>query len=235
MYSDLASMFHRWGLTVRAQGSRPTCSVFALAGAIEFARASVEGRGLHLSVDFLNWGVRQVTGRNEDGGLFSEIWEAYQRFGACREETLPYGTGAARDFTPPAPGLEEARQLRDLDLELHWIKDWDITTGLTAAQVGAIEGSLQRGVPVCGGFRWPRKQVWIDGTLQMCGADDVYDGHSVLLYGYCRDTLSPGEGTFLVRNSGGDSRLGALTYEYARAYMNDAAWIGRKGTTERAC
>jgi C1A family cysteine protease len=60
----------------------------------------------------------------------------------------------------------------------------------------------------------------------MCPPEDVFDGHSVLLVGYKDDATQPG-GVFIIHNSGGGSREGYLPYEYVRAYMNDAAWIGR--------
>ena len=59
----------------------------------------------------------------------------------------------------------------------------------------------------------------------MCPRDAVCDGHSVLLVGYRDDRTQPGGGVFLIRNSGGPSRDGMLSYEYVKAYMNDAIWI----------
>jgi hypothetical protein len=226
---DLGPRFVQWGLPVRAQGNRPTCSVFTIAGAIEYARAAATGAGICLSVDFLNWGVRQLTGRADDGGLFSEVWEAYRRFGACAESALPYGTGADAGFEP-APGCRESAATSiDPALRLHWIKEWDVTTGLAAGHLEAIKAALGGGVPVCGGFRWPKRQQWDCGVLAMCAADEVYDGHSVLLCGYRDDAAFAGGGVVLIRNTGGASRDGALSYAYLSSYMNDAAWIGPVG------
>jgi hypothetical protein len=226
---DLGPRFTQWGLPARAQGGRPTCSVFTVAGAIEYARAAATGAGACLSVDFLNWGVRQVTGRREDGGLFSEVWEAYRRFGACAEAEVPYGAGVEPGFEPAAASRERARHARDPDLRLHWIKEWDVATGLAGGQLEAIKATLGHGFPVCGGFRWPTRQQWVDGVLALCGADEVYDGHSVLLCGYRDDPAIAGGGMVLIRNSGGASREGALPYAYLSSYMNDAAWIGPVG------
>jgi len=78
---------------------------------------------------------------------------------------------------------------------------------------------------VCGGFRWPKEAIWDKGVLRMCPASEVFDGHSVLLEGYRDDPTQPGGGLFAIRNSGGESRNGSLSYEYVVAYMNDAAWI----------
>jgi hypothetical protein len=222
---DLAPRFAAWGLPVRAQGNRPTCSVFTIVGGIEYACAAAAGSGVCLSVDFMNWGVRQVTGRREDGGLFSEAWEAYQRFGACAEAELPYGTGAEAGFDPSEACRQSALRSIDPTLRLHWIKEWDVATGLADGQLARIKAVLREGFPVCGGFRWPKQQHWNAGVLALCAADEVYDGHSVLLRGYRDDPAYDGGGVVLIRNSGGASRDGALPYAYLSSYMNDAAWI----------
>ena len=47
----------------------------------------------------------------------------------------------------------------------------------------------------------------------------------MLLVGYRDDPAQPGGGVFLFRNSNNNGRDGWMTYEYARAYMNDAVWI----------
>jgi len=60
----------------------------------------------------------------------------------------------------------------------------------------------------------------------MCPPEDVFDGHSIILSGYKDDPNQPGGGVFIIRNSGGDSRDGFMSYEYVKAYMNDAVWFG---------
>ena len=59
----------------------------------------------------------------------------------------------------------------------------------------------------------------------MCLADAVYDGHSLLLVGYCDAPKQPGGGTLLFRNTGDGGRDAFMPYTYARTYMNDAVWI----------
>jgi len=83
--------------------------------------------------------------------------------------------------------------------------------------------------PVCGGFLWPKQAAWVDGVLQMAARENVRDGHSVLLVGFRDDPAQPGGGVFLVRNTSHGPRDAAMSYEYVRAYMNDAAWVGHDG------
>ena len=60
------------------------------------------------------------------------------------------------------------RQTRlSLGLRLHWIKEWNVNTGLTDEHVAAIKNTLSQGWPVCGGFRWPKQERWEKEVLQM--------------------------------------------------------------------
>jgi len=120
---------------------------------------------------------------------------------------------------------EKAKGTMALELSDNWIKKWNPKTGLSEGEFASIKETLNAGWPVCGGFRWPNHAAWKDGVLQVCGEEDVFDGHSVLLVGYRDDSAQPGGGVFLIRDSGsGEDR--AMPYGYAKSFMNDALWIG---------
>jgi hypothetical protein len=197
---------------------------------LEFAAAAKSGRGERLSVEFLNWAAHKAVGRSQDGGFFSDLWSGYAAYGICPDEALPYKPTFDPALQPDAALLESAGKRRDPALAMHWIKRWNVRTGLTPLRLAAIKSTLRDGWPVCGGFRWPKQPVWNEGVLQMCPPAEVFDGHSVLIVGYRDDQRQPGGGAFLIRNSGaggeGGADSGALSYEYVSAYMNDAAWIG---------
>lgn len=222
---DLRPRLAAWELPARSQGGRPTCSVFTFTGALEFAVARSRNRGERLSVDFLNWSANQTRGGTRDGGYFSDMWNGFAAHGICAEEKMPYQP----EFDParsPAPDvLADAKKKLELGLQLHWIKKWNVETGLTEDEFAGVRKTLDRGWPVCGGFRWPKKARWKKDVLQMCAAKDVFDGHSVLLVGYHDDAGQPGGGVFIFRNTNGDARDGQMPYSYARAYMNDAVWV----------
>jgi hypothetical protein len=222
---DLRPLLEEWGLPARRQGPRGTCSVFTVVGALEYALAKREGRGTRLSVEFLNWAGHRAINRTADGGFFSELWQGYEKYGICAEGELPYRESYDAALEPERRVLEHARKRQTAGLRLHWIKEWDVKSGLADAQLEAIKQVLARQWPVCGGFRWPKQARWEEGVLQMCPPEAVFDGHSVLLVGYRDDARQPGGGVFLIRNSGGDGSDGALPYAYVQAYMNDAAWI----------
>lgn len=223
---DLRPSFQKWGLETRKQGGRGTCSVFAITGGLEYAAAASTGKGTQLSVEFLNWAAHHAVNRRTDGGFFSDMWKGFLAYGVCPEEALPYRAQFDADLQPEPAVVDRAKQAQALPLQFHWIKEWNPRTGLTPEHVAGIKRTLASNWPVCGGLRWPKREHWDNGVLTMCGPEAVFDGHSVLLVGYRDDPAQPGGGVFLIRNSGGPSRDGALPYAYATAYMNDAAWIG---------
>ncbi|MGD8451305.1 MAG: C1 family peptidase [Phycisphaerae bacterium] len=222
---DLRPRFAGAGLTVRAQGGRNTCSVFAVVGAMEYALARHDGTGTRLSVEFLNWASNAATNNSADGSFFSDLWKGFEAYGVCDEADQPYQKKFDQQFRPSDETLQRAARRRDAGLRLHWIKPWDVTTGLTDAEFVEIKRTLSQNWPVCGGLRWPKKEHWTAGVLDMAPPEGVRDGHSVLLVGYRDDPALAGGGAFLIRNSGKGQPEGWMTYEYARAYMNDAIWI----------
>ncbi len=224
---DLRPVFAKWGLTARRQGERPTCSVFVVAGALEYAsaRRQGQGQGPRLSVEFLNWAANRMCGETNDGSFFSDLWRGYKSYGVCAEEAMPYQARLAPNHAPSADALADAKNRLALPMRLHWIKEWNVNTGLTDEHLVAIKNTLRNGWPVCGGFRWPKQAQWVDDVLQMCAADQVYDGHSVLIVGYRQDTTQPGGGVFIFLNTSGSRHEGYMPYAYAQAFMNDAAWV----------
>ncbi|HEY9175475.1 MAG TPA: C1 family peptidase [Verrucomicrobiae bacterium] len=221
---DLRPAFANRGVALRLQGGRGTCSVFTMTGAIEFALAG--GRPhVPLSVEFLNWAANEATHEAEDGSFFSDLWTGFSAYGVCLETNMPYEAKFDTNRRPSEIALQQAREPLKAGLRFHWIKPWDVKTGLTDEHFTQIKATLAKQWPVCGGFRWPKEERWKDGVLEMRPPEGVFDGHSVLLVGYRDDARQPGGGVFLIRNSGKGDHDAAMSYEYVRAYMNDAAWV----------
>jgi len=231
--TDLRPEFTKWNLPSRRQGRRPTCSAFAVTGALEFALARHRGHGEVLSVEFLNWASNDAIGQAYDGGFFSDLWKGYLAHGICTEKEMPY----APTFDPAKPPatniVSDAKTNLALGLQLHWIKRWNVRTGLKEQEFLGIKQTLTKGWPVCGGFRWPNHEKWSNGILQMAATNEVYDGHSLLLVGYRDEPAQPGGGVFVFRNSSG-GRDGQMPYAYAQTFMNDAAWIDSESNTAQA-
>lgn len=231
---DLRPAFEKWGLGPRVQGKRPTCSVFAVAGALEYALAGKQGRGTPLSVDYLNWASNQAVGEKNDGSFFSDLWRGFTIYGVCPEGDMPYQNEFDPNRTPSEEAKDHARQIHEIGLRRHWIKPWNPNTGLTEKHLAKIKQVLGRQWPVCGGFRWPKKPFeWKNDVLPTPPPEGVFDGHSLLLVGYRDDPKQAGGGMFVFRNSNNNGREGYMTYAYARAYMNDAVWFDYETKDEK--
>jgi C1A family cysteine protease len=224
---DLRPVFKEWGLSTRGQGSRGTCSAFTITRAIEYALGKQQQRrSSRLSVEFLNWASNRAIRESRDGGFFSDLWKGFERYGICDEEQMPYADEFDPTRRPTKAALTDARRCRGAGLRLYWIKPWDPTHGLSDEQFAAVQDTLRQGWPVCSGFLWPKEPKWVDNVLQMASRENVRDGHSVLLVGFRDAPSQPGGGVFLIQNTSKGPRDGAMSYEYVRTYMNDAAWIG---------
>jgi len=222
---DLRPTLQKFGLVPRQQGSRPTCSVFTVAAALEFAAARRQGHTPRLSVEYLNWAANMECGDNHDGGFFSDLWKGFAARGICTEADMPYEQTRNSASSPSPTAIADAKTRTLLGLRLHWIKEWDVNTGLTEDHFKGIKRVLESGWPVCAGLRWPKQERWVEDVLQMASAGEVRDGHSVLLVGYRDEAAQPGGGVFVFRNTSGSGKDGAMPYAYAREFMNDAAWI----------
>lgn len=229
---DLRPEFERMGFAPRLQGDRPTCSVFTVAGAIEFAAAKQQGHCPRLSIEFLNWAANIICGEVDDGAFFSDLWKGFAQYGVCSEADMPYEAKLDASRKPDTNALASAKTRLSWGLQLHWIKEWNVNTGLTDDHFTSIKRTLSKGWPVCGGFRWPKKEQWTNDALMMCSSNAVRDGHSVLLVGYRDDESQPGGGVFIFRNTAHSGRDGFMPYTYAMAYMNDAVWINSTSRTK---
>ncbi|HZZ42623.1 MAG TPA: DUF2961 domain-containing protein [Tepidisphaeraceae bacterium] len=223
---DLRPIFKKWGLNVRSQGERNTCSVFTVTDALEYALAQKDHEGTRLSVEYLNWAAGQATGKPRDGGFFSDIWKGFSNYGICPQDDLPYSATFDANIHPDESAARHAQSVRNAGLRLHWIKPWDPTHGVSDEQLDEIKNTLRKQWPVCGGFLWPKKTIWSDkNILEIAPRDGVRDGHSVLLVGFRDDPAQAGGGVFLFQNTSRANRDGYMTYEYAKTYMNDAIWV----------
>lgn len=149
---DLRPRFSEWGLDARGQAARPTCSVFTVVAAMEFALARARGRGEALSVEYANWAANEASGRVDDGSFFHEIWNGYAAHGICPERLLPYGARFDPRSTPPEAAREAAHELRrQFPFRIHWIAPLPERPGLTAEHLAAIKAVLASGYPACGG------------------------------------------------------------------------------------
>lgn len=218
-------MFAKWGLPLKSQGNRPTCSVFALTAALEFAVAQRQESGLILSEQYLNWAAGDARGEPADGGCFSDLWQGFLKHGICEERLAPYQDVFDPSWEPTKEARRQAHAFRDDGYELSWIKRWDVTTGLTEDETESVLQVIRDGLPVCAGLRWPKNARYENGTLAMCSEDEVYDGHSVLYVGFVLGREEEPHDILIFKDSANGGRYAYLPLEYAVRYTNDAAVI----------
>ena len=227
--ADLCPELGRLGLTARSQGGRDTCSLFAVTALaeLECARAT-PNQPKRLSVEFLIWAANEATGRGGDQAMFYEAVHGLNALGICADELLPYAGKRDAALPPSAAARADARG-RAQQWQVHWIRRWDVKRPVSDAQFLAVRAALAAGQPVACGLRWP-KVLKGHKLIEVPPPDGVYDGHSIVLTGYRDDPAKRGDGAFLFRNSQGtrwgDGGYGVMSYAYARAYANDAVWLG---------
>lgn len=202
---DLRPRLLELGFAPRAQGPRPTCSVFTTCSSLEFALARAERKPVRMSVEFLNWAANQCSHDGQDGDFFHQCLAGFELEGLCAESTLPYAAVWDPAANPSPAALEEARALRErtrAQIAIHWIVPWTPNRfGLSDEQFAAVKHTLADGWPVAAGA-----------------------GHSRLLVGYRDDAQAQGGGMFLTC----DSALAAFSevpYAFVQHEVADVFWV----------
>lgn len=224
---DLRPRFETLGLAPRHQGTRNTCSLFAVTACANYAwSAAGTPKSPVFSEEFLVWAANEATGRRGDQAMFYEAVQGLNQLGIPGEASCLYHasgkTERPADSTIAAAGENSGRW------RAHWIKLWSTKSGLTDGQLIAIKQTLADGRPVACGLRWPRSKKPAE-LLTVPPASAVQDGHSIVFVGYQDDEGVPGGGYFVLRNSYGpeweESGYGRMAYAYAGKYANDSLWI----------
>jgi hypothetical protein len=236
--ADLRTEIASFGIPVRDQGARNTCSVFAVTFLHEYMWSKyyqLMGKNiinLDFSEEYLNFVSNYVLGEWADGGFFDELNTGYQKGGFIGEIYVPY----QQTFIPYSSSMETKIPIASNNLKQgrfwqNFLKAWNVNTGLSPQQLADLTALLKKGVPVAAGLRWAKpgkfaiEEVSGIPLMKMVGANDVYDGHSIVFVGYKQSKAFPGGGYLIFRNSWGtgfgEQGYGYMSFEYASAYTND--------------
>ncbi len=153
---DLRPRIRQYGLHIRDQGNRGTCTVFATTFLIEFRKAGAPGApyGLQLSEEYLNWAGNKATGEDADGGFFTKFIPGFHDYGLATASEMPYRAtyNPAHPDTPSAPTIAAAKAMFPVRYPFTIIKVWNDHTGMTEARsCNTLCGFCARAV------RWPRE------------------------------------------------------------------------------
>ncbi len=225
---DLAKEFAKFGLTPGEQGSRDVCSLFAVTGAAEFEYSKHGGHGPRaLSEEYCIWAAHDASGLPGEQAMFYMAVHGLNTLGLCEQSLMPYSAAGNSRTRPSGKAIKNAGDLEHR-WRVHWIRRWDVQTKMSDGQMMEIRRALANEHPVACGLRWPKK---LNGSAitTVPPANEVEDGHSILLVGYEMDDRAPGGGTFTFRNSWGakwgHEGYGTMSFAYVRAYANDAFWL----------
>jgi C1A family cysteine protease len=227
---DLRPKIKQMGITVRNQGNRGTCSVFAMTFLLEYMYARKEHYpSPDFSEEYLNYASNLAINQYSDGGFFDALDLGYQKYGIVKESQAPYHNSYDPPYVAP-PRLLQVGEAIEPRYKAHFIKAWNVNTGMTAGELKSIQQVLDSGRPVAVGCRWPSnfKTETIHGIqiMKTPPASGVFDGHSIDLVGYKASNLFPGGGYFIFRNSYGTGfgaeGYGFMSFDYASKYVNDS-------------
>ncbi len=241
---DLRPRIRQRRLSIRNQGNRGTCTVFATTFLIEYQKAGmwpVRG-GPNLSEEYLNWAGNQATGEDTDGGFFTKFISGYSEWGIANARQMPYQAtyNPAHPATPSAAVIAAARAMFPVKYPFTIVKVWDNSHGMTAAELQHTLAILRSGRPVATGIWWLSNfaTVTVKGVPLLrdyprsanTGPNPpMFDGHSIDLVGFRESTAFPGGGYFIFRNSFGtgfgNRGYGFVSFQYIRTYANDAIAI----------
>ncbi len=223
------------GLGANNQGPRPSCMVFAIVGALEYAWAQKSGTVVDLSEDYAIWATfaqlkshtrtararLACLGSQRDLGFSS--WDVVAGLKA-------YGIADLKDFNnkimggtleAPTAELMEAAKKRS-HFEAIWIKSQDNTE-----RIAAILALLEQKHPVVVGMAWPLKKTLEHETTLAEQKPQKNNGHAVLLLGY--QEAGDGGGRFIFRNSWGrrwgENGYGYITYAYMQKHLKTALYL----------
>jgi len=238
---DLRTQFQQLDLGVKSQGRRPSCSVYAIVGAIELLNAQQTGNAEKFSEEYLIWATMRTVRRKpvevaemgtevEDlrrtdaGFAMEEVVQALRGYGLPLLSVMPNmpGRKMASIPDPPAEVVEDARTRRRVFVGT--LPGRDVRTVMSnLVQV------LNEGVPVPIGLRWPAdRSLYRSGYLNEQRPMAGY-AHAVTLVGYRCPTGRLEDLVFTFRNSygadWGAGGYGQATYHYLERCLLSAVLL----------
>ncbi|WP_404421734.1 C1 family peptidase [Nibricoccus sp. IMCC34717] len=197
---DLRPALRDFGMWIKNQGPQPSCSVYAILGAVEYQYAQKIGKPVRFDPQGLLDATEAVTKRRrfadaadpaaDAGFTLPEVVDAIRKHGLrvseeYLQETLHRDPEAAA-ATLPAPRVT-----------LHFLPDTD----RSVAMLNLVH-ALNAGLPVPIGLRFPTQRAAKSGYLDTQPVSPE-GGHAVTLVGYECPDGKPESLVFLFRNSWG--------------------------------
>lgn len=233
---SLQDDYTRLDLTVKDQGRRPSCSVYAIVSALEFQFFQLHGRAEDFSEEYLIWATRRSLGlvgrdglpiRNtrgepvtDAGYTLPSVVGALATYGVALEEEMPGDNTRSLDEipTPDRTLIDFSRQRRAVFIA-------QIPGRETEAILNNVVHALNAGLPVPAGIDWPAEATSRHGLLD---AQETIPNasHAVTFVGYECPTCRPEDAVFIFKNSygtaWGESGYGRATWRYLTRHLREA-------------
>ncbi len=244
---DLRPQIKQRHISIRNQGNRGTCTVFATTFLIEYQKAGMVGStgGPLLSEEYLNWAGNKATGENSDGGFFTKFISGYHAWGIAPAKDMRYRAtyNATHPDTPSKAAIAAAQAMFPQKYPITILKVWDDSKGMTKGELQHVLATLRSGRPVATGIWWLNNFATVNvqgvpllkdyprsaNSNSNPSLNPMFDGHSIDLVGFRESKAFPGGGYFVFRNSMGTSfgnaGYGFVSFQYIRTYANDAIAI----------
>lgn len=215
---DLRPLFRQHGIGIRRQRG-PSCSVHAVAAALEFQYAEKQGKRVKVSESYLVGATSRALGRRplNEVAADGEPLEAVSRDeGFALEHVFQAIRGHGLVVETSEEGLSQEQfqeELRDVNFS-----PFQIPGGRDRVGIANIVHVLNAGMPVVVGVGWSadarvQRTSLLSKQLPLEGA-----GHAVTLVGYRCETGRLEDAKFIFRNSWGPrwgaGGYGFFTYEY---------------------
>lgn len=206
---DFRPKMKDYGLWVKDQGARPSCSVFAILSALEFQNAELTGKSMRFSEQYLIWATANTIGlatlnakynfndptASDIGFTLPDVVTAVRKYGILTQDRMPYSKSGSIE-NPSDELIKEAQASNRVVIQT--IPSLDRPT-----MIANIVHALNAGYPVPIGIRWVKgHNTWRSGFLDKQTPDDD-SAHAVTLVGYKCETGKIEDTVFIFKNSWG--------------------------------
>lgn len=216
---------------IKDQANRGTCVAHSTIAAVENFFFKITRMELDLSEQYLYyWCKEKDDFPGQSGTSIKVAFECSRDIGNCEEHTWPYYLddipGNEGQGPPPDDALIESKKYR-----IPWFNV------ISCKDIEGICAILSRGIPISFGVptfsSWDNNSTYKYGRIFMpLPGDEKRGGHAMLLVGYQLDNNYPGGGSFIFRNSWGESwgyacqhgsGYGTIPFQYIIEHSNN--WL----------
>lgn len=232
---SLREEFAQLDLSIKNQGRRPSCAIYAITSALEFQFFQIHGRSEHFSEEYLIWATRRSLGLvGQDGiptrdarGEFAadagyaipSVVGALATYGVALETEMPPASmDATAPLIPPDSSLVDRSRLR------RSVFVAQLPGRRPDALLNNLVHALNARMPVPAAIAWPSVRVGggrLDRQPTLSGAY-----HAVTFLGYECPSGRPEDAVFIFKNSYGESwgdhGYGYATWHYLSQHLREA-------------